>query len=43
MVETGPWITREIGGDEVSVNVEFPEPSRRDLPLTHLRAASLAG
>ncbi|HEX6344070.1 hypothetical protein [Umezawaea sp.] len=43
MVETGQWITREIGGDEVSVNVEFPEPSRRDLPLTHLRASSLAG
>jgi len=43
MVETGPWITREIGGDEVSVNVEFPEPSRRDIPLTHLRSASLVG
>jgi hypothetical protein len=38
VVGTGQWITREIGGDEVSVGVEFPEPSRRDL-----RPASLVG
>ncbi|QFZ20221.1 hypothetical protein [Saccharothrix syringae] len=25
LVETGPWITREIGGDEVAVEVDFPE------------------
>ncbi|MEO6084522.1 MAG: hypothetical protein ABIQ18_15585, partial [Umezawaea sp.] len=24
LVETGSWITREIGGDEISVDVEFP-------------------
>ncbi|HEX6347749.1 hypothetical protein [Umezawaea sp.] len=24
LVETGSWITREIGGDEIAVNVEFP-------------------
>jgi hypothetical protein len=38
MVETGQWITREIGGDEVSVDVEFPDPSRHDL-----RPVSLVG
>ncbi|MEO6090403.1 MAG: hypothetical protein ABIQ18_45615, partial [Umezawaea sp.] len=38
MVETGQWITREIGGDEVSVYVEFPDPSRHDL-----RPVSLVG
>ncbi|MFC7615165.1 hypothetical protein ACFQV2_18265 [Actinokineospora soli] len=25
LVESGPWITREIGGDEVSVKVDFPD------------------
>ncbi|PRY46387.1 NAD(P)-binding protein [Umezawaea tangerina] len=41
MVETGPWITREIGGDEVSVNVEFPQSAL--IPRSMLPGASLVG
>jgi hypothetical protein len=37
MVESGPWITREIGGEEVVVPsaepVAAPEPARRGLSL----------
>ncbi|MFT7838459.1 hypothetical protein Q5530_20155 [Saccharothrix sp. BKS2] len=33
LVETGPWITREIGGDEVSVDVEFPESYLAAVPV----------
>jgi hypothetical protein len=35
MVETGPWITREIGGDEISVDVDFPEAVSLVAALIH--------
>ncbi|QFZ18605.1 hypothetical protein [Saccharothrix syringae] len=41
LVESGPWITREIGGDEVAVHVDFPgaaapvEPSWRHARTAH--------
>ncbi|MFI9009964.1 hypothetical protein ACIGNX_22305 [Actinosynnema sp. NPDC053489] len=47
LVESGPWITREIGGDEVTVDVDFPAeppvppvppvPAWRDVPVATLR------